>query len=253
MLTDTAALAVAWAAVRIACGPPTSPHLRLSTPARAGDVHQRLCAAVHHRLDRGRSRAAVLQPEPVDGAIILWIGSAGLAVNLLVFALLRRGDSHDMNIAAATLHVLSDMLGSVAAIVAALVILSTGWTPIDPLLSLGRVRADRAQCLVADPTLDSYPDGRLARRPRRRRTAQDAGAARTLDSRRAPRSLVAGRPARDPADHARVGPVDADHSAVLREAKTVLAEHYGITHATIQIEAEECVDEDCGPSDPLMK
>jgi cobalt-zinc-cadmium efflux system protein len=39
--------------------------------------------------------------------------------------------------------------------------------------------------------------------------------------------------------------IDADHSAVLREAKAVLADRYGIRHATIQIEPDDCVDEDC--------
>jgi cobalt-zinc-cadmium efflux system protein len=53
-----------------------------------------------------------------------------------VFAILNTGDRNNLNIRGAVLHVMGDMLGSVAAIVAAVVILWTGWLPIDPILSV---------------------------------------------------------------------------------------------------------------------
>jgi cobalt-zinc-cadmium efflux system protein len=59
----------------------------------------------------------------------------GLAINLLVAWLLSRGGKN-VNIRAALLHVVGDLLGSAAALIAGIVILTTGWTPIDPLLSL---------------------------------------------------------------------------------------------------------------------
>jgi len=58
------------------------------------------------------------------------------AINLLVFKILTGADQENLNIRGAVLHVLGDLLGSVAAIIAALVIIKTGWTPIDPLLSV---------------------------------------------------------------------------------------------------------------------
>ena len=67
---------------------------------------------------------------------MLAIAALGLLVNLAAFAILRRGDRENLNMQGAVLHVLGDLLGSVAAIVAALVIVWTGWAPIDPLLSL---------------------------------------------------------------------------------------------------------------------
>lgn len=73
------------------------------------------------------------QPPDVDGAIVLGIATAGLAVNLLALFLLRQ--HHDLNSRAAFWHVLGDALGSVAAIIAGAVILQSGWQPIDPLLS----------------------------------------------------------------------------------------------------------------------
>ena len=75
-------------------------------------------------------------PVTVLGAPMLWIAATGLGVNVLSFFVLRSGDRDNLNIRAAVLHVIGDLLGSVAAVVAALVILTTGWTPIDPLLSI---------------------------------------------------------------------------------------------------------------------
>ena len=74
-------------------------------------------------------------PTPVAGATVLGIASVGLAINLATaWVLSRASDSTGAH--SALLHVLSDALGSIAAIVAGAVILTTGWTPIDPLLSL---------------------------------------------------------------------------------------------------------------------
>jgi len=76
-------------------------------------------------------------PIPVLGGPMLAIAAVGLVVNIAAFALLRGGARHNIGIAGALVHVLGDLLGSVATIAAAGVILATGWTPIDPILSLG--------------------------------------------------------------------------------------------------------------------
>jgi cobalt-zinc-cadmium efflux system protein len=60
----------------------------------------------------------------------------GLVVNMVVFFVLSRGDKEHVNIRGAMVHVLGDLLGSVAAIAAAITIWLTGWMPIDPLLSV---------------------------------------------------------------------------------------------------------------------
>lgn len=76
-------------------------------------------------------------PEPVAGGLMTAIAVAGLLANLLCFFLLRHGDGEqNMNIRGAVLHVLGDLLGSVGAIIAALLIIWTGWTPFDPILSI---------------------------------------------------------------------------------------------------------------------
>jgi cobalt-zinc-cadmium efflux system protein len=59
----------------------------------------------------------------------------GLLVNIAVAWILMRGEK-SMNVRAALLHVMGDLAGSVAALLAGLIIYLTGWLPIDPLLSL---------------------------------------------------------------------------------------------------------------------
>lgn len=74
---------------------------------------------------------------PVMSEVMLAIAITGLIVNIAMFVLLQSGqDKEDLNLRGALLHVMGDLLGSVAAIIAAFVIGFTGWMPIDPLLSL---------------------------------------------------------------------------------------------------------------------
>ena len=77
-----------------------------------------------------------LDPTEVLGETMLVVAAAGLVVNLIAFAVLHGGDRENLNIRGAAIHVAGDLLGSVAAIAAALVIIYTGWTPIDPILSV---------------------------------------------------------------------------------------------------------------------
>ncbi|WUR11167.1 cation diffusion facilitator family transporter [[Empedobacter] haloabium] len=75
------------------------------------------------------------EPQPVAGGTVFVVAAIGLAVNLVVAWVLSK-DRDSMNTRAALVHVLGDMLGSVAALVAGAVIWYTGWMQIDPLLSL---------------------------------------------------------------------------------------------------------------------
>jgi cobalt-zinc-cadmium efflux system protein len=74
-------------------------------------------------------------PHPVTAGMVMGIAFIGLLVNIAVAWVLHRGEQ-SLNTRAALLHVLGDLLGSVAALVAGAVIWLTGWTLIDPLLSL---------------------------------------------------------------------------------------------------------------------
>jgi cobalt-zinc-cadmium efflux system protein len=136
MLTDSSALGLAAAAAWLARRPPSARH-------SYGLVRAEVLAAlfngllmlvligyiVHEAIDR------IGSPREVAGGTVIGVAVIGLAINLTVAWVLSRGEQ-TLNSRAALLHVLGDALGSVAAITAGIVIVTTGWTPIDPLLSL---------------------------------------------------------------------------------------------------------------------
>jgi cobalt-zinc-cadmium efflux system protein len=78
----------------------------------------------------------LLHPQPVAGGAVMVIAFVGLLVNILVAFILSRGE-RSLNTRAALLHVIGDLLGSVATLVSGAVIYFTNWTPVDPLLSIG--------------------------------------------------------------------------------------------------------------------
>lgn len=78
----------------------------------------------------------LLEPKPVLSGPMFVIAVLGLLVNIGAFLILRHGGGDSLNIRSAILHVLGDLLGSVAAIAAATVIYFTDWYPIDPILSV---------------------------------------------------------------------------------------------------------------------
>lgn len=78
----------------------------------------------------------LIAPVAVEGLVLSGIALIGLCANLAAFLLLHDGHEHDLNRRGAVAHVLSDLLGSVAALIAGLVIWQTGWYRADPLLSL---------------------------------------------------------------------------------------------------------------------
>jgi cobalt-zinc-cadmium efflux system protein len=136
MFTDAAALGLALFAQWIAQRPPSRRasygYARAEVLAAFINALALLALVVFIAIEAVRR---LLVPQPVAGGMVLAIAFVGLMANLgSAWILARAGSS--LNARSAMLHVLSDMLGSAAAIVAGAVILFTGWTPIDPILSL---------------------------------------------------------------------------------------------------------------------
>jgi cobalt-zinc-cadmium efflux system protein len=75
-------------------------------------------------------------PQQVEGTLMLSVAAAGLVVNIVAAFLLHSSSGHNLNLRGAYLHVLGDLLGSVGAIIAAVIILTTGWMPADPIISV---------------------------------------------------------------------------------------------------------------------
>ncbi|MBI4754913.1 MAG: cation transporter [Betaproteobacteria bacterium] len=136
MLTDSLALALAAVAAWLSRRPPSPRHSFglarvevLAALLNAGFMGALVTALAWSAIGR------LAQPRAVAGEAVTLVAAAGLAINLLVGWLLSRGEQ-TLNRRAALLHVVGDLLGSLAAMVAGVVISLTGWTPIDPLLSL---------------------------------------------------------------------------------------------------------------------
>jgi cobalt-zinc-cadmium efflux system protein len=136
MITDATALFLALAAQMIARRPPTE-------TSSYGDGRAEALAAFVNSLAMLAMVAWIAweaidrfqQPHRVQGITVMAVAAIGLAVNLVVAWLLSK-DQDNLNSKAALIHVLGDLLGSIAAIIAGAVVTFTGWTPIDPLLSL---------------------------------------------------------------------------------------------------------------------
>jgi cobalt-zinc-cadmium efflux system protein len=77
-----------------------------------------------------------LEPVHVLGGPMLLVAIAGLLSNIVAFLILNGGNRENLNMRSAWLHVLGDMLGFLIAIIAAGIIMMTGWSPVDPLLSI---------------------------------------------------------------------------------------------------------------------
>jgi cobalt-zinc-cadmium efflux system protein len=136
MVTDSLALGVAALAARVARREPS--HLHSYGLGRAEFVGALFNAVLMLAIVIAITVSAVnrlLTPHPVEGGAVTAVALLGLLLNIAVAWMLSRSEG-DLNTRAAMLHVLGDLLGSVAALIAGAVILFTGWTPIDPLLSL---------------------------------------------------------------------------------------------------------------------
>lgn len=136
MLTDSFALGLALAVARLVHRPASARHSygmgRAEVVGAFVNSLLMLALTIYIAVE---AVSRMLAPQPVNGMGVMVIALAGLAANLCAaWVLSQGGDS--LNSRAALLHVIGDLLGSVAAVVAGAVIRFTGWLPIDPLLSV---------------------------------------------------------------------------------------------------------------------
>jgi cobalt-zinc-cadmium efflux system protein len=78
----------------------------------------------------------LISPPEVNGPIVLIIAAIGLIANLMMMRTLHASKEHNLNIRAAYLHVIGDLLGSIGVILSGAVLWLTGWNPIDPIISI---------------------------------------------------------------------------------------------------------------------
>ena len=165
MATDAAGLALALAAVGLAQRPArgrrTFGWQRVEILAAVANGLLLLLVAVYVLVEAIRR---IGQPPEIGSGLMLVVASVGLVVNLGSLAVLHRGRDASLNVRGAYLEVLADSLGSVAVIVAAVVITTTGWTPADIVASavIGCLVVPRAWHLLRealDVLLEAAPRG----------------------------------------------------------------------------------------------
>ena len=183
------------------------------------------------------------EPEPILPGPALIIAAIGLIVNLIAFRLLHQGRGRSLNIRSAYLHVLGDILGSVAAIAAMVIVLLTGWLPADPLLSMVVVAilVRGAWRLLRDSghiLLEGVP-GHLDLNEIKQ--ALTHGVAEVLDVHHVHAwALTSERPLITL--HAAIIE-GSDTQRVVAAVKAVLLEEFGVDHSTVQVELGPCPDD----------
>ncbi len=185
----------------------------------------------------------MLSPAEVMGPMMLLVATVGLGVNIVAFVILHGGDKDNLNISGAALHVVGDLLGSVAAIVAALVIIYTGWTTIDPILSVAvaMLILRSAWALVgrsAHILLEGAPEwldvedmqGRIIRA-----VPSVSGVHHVHVWGLTPQDLMLTM-------HVSLAAEAPNPTDIIRSVKNLLRRDYGIGHCTIEVEIDDCAD-----------
>ena len=245
MLTDSMALALAVFAFVISARPPDSQrsfgYHRMQIIAAFVNGLTLLAIVAWILIEAVRR---LIAPPEVMGETMLYVAIAGLLVNIVSFAILHGGDQDNLNMRGAALHVLSDLLGSVAAIAAALVIIYTGWMPVDPLLSIVvALLILRSALFIVRRSghilLEGTPDWLNIDEMKERLTSAVPSVSDVhhvhvwgLTQERLMLTM-----------HVVLDDGEGDAAATIRSVKSILASDYGIHHSTIEIEMEVCADE----------
>jgi cobalt-zinc-cadmium efflux system protein len=185
----------------------------------------------------------LFDPQPILSGVMLVVAVVGLVANVVVLRTLHGHDPDDVNIAGASLHVLGDLLGSVAAVLAALAVRWAGWLWADPVLSIlvSLLILRSAWSLLRRSghiLLEGTPEGvSLVEVEKDLHQAHEE----ILDIHHVHVwQVTAG--SRIATLHAELRP-EADQTVVLTAIKIMLSERWKVDHATVQFESGRCPDE----------
>ncbi len=244
MLTDSAGLFLAWLAFRIARRPAdrrrTYGFDRMEVLVAFGNGLFLIVLSAIIFIEALRRLAS---PVEVEWLPMLVVATGGLLVNIAAFFILHGAERDNLNIRGAVLHVLGDLLGSVAAIGAALIIMATGWLPIDPILSvlvtvLILVSAWRLVRDSAHILLEGAPADISGAEIEPDITSNVAGVLNVHHvhvwsiSQQRPMVTL----------HACIAE-DASATAVTAQIKQRLRDRFGVDHATVEVEHGVCADD----------
>ena len=249
MLSDFGALALAWIGFRMARRPATATRTFgfRRFPVLAAFVNGLTLFAIAAWIVV-EAIMRLNNPHSIEPQLMLWVAVAGLAVNVASFAVLHGAERDNLNVRGALLHVAGDMLGSVAAIAAAGIIMATGWLPADPILSMlvaliilksaWSLTAESGHILLEGAPRNISLDNVTKDLAETVEGVTDIHHAHlwSLDGRRSMITL-----------HVRIRQ-DVARPAVVEKLKARLNTTHGIGHATIEVEVEgeDCAGGDCG-------
>ncbi|MDR2871251.1 MAG: cation diffusion facilitator family transporter [Xanthomonadaceae bacterium] len=245
MATDTLALVVALTAVRLSRRPPdarrTYGYVRFE--AFGALVNGGLLFVVAGYI-LWEAWARFRQPQEVASGVMLTIAVIGLVINLISMRLLYAASNESLNIKGAYLEVWSDMLGSLAVIVGAVIIRFTGWTWVDPVLAvlIGLWVLPRTWILVREAghvLMEGVPKGfDLPALQQALLTYPGVTGIHDLH--------VWSLASNTPAMTAHVVVDDRiDTDAACRGLRELLQQHFGIEHVALQMEYGHCGGESC--------
>ncbi len=246
MLSDGAALLLSWLAFKISDRQANHTHTfgwhRFQVLAAFVNGLSLLVIAVWIIVEAVQR---IVSPVVVMTLPMLVIATLGLIINIIVFKTLSGGDQENLNLKSAMIHVLGDMLGSVAAILAALLIWFFQWYMADPLLSLlVAVLIIRSGWIVVKKSAHILIEG----------TPNDIDMTTIRDQ------LIANIPAVIDAHHIHAWSLTNGFNMItlhvsvdeiikdedtLRQIKHYLESNFNIQHSTIQLEHMGCPDQSC--------
>ena len=136
-LSDVLGLAIAWGGAKLAARPPTK---RFTWGLRSSSILAAMANGLLLMVALGAIALEAVQriadPQPVAGPVMMAVAAVGIVINGVTALLFARGRKSDINIQGAFLHMVGDAAVSAAVVVAGLLILWTGVSLIDPVLSL---------------------------------------------------------------------------------------------------------------------
>ena len=238
MFSDVAALGLSLFAIWIAERPPTPQrtygYYRTEILAALVNGAALIAVSVYIFIEAYRR---LLQPPEVMGAVMMWIAMGGLVINLLGLWILRAGRDESLNVRGAWLHVLTDALGSVGAIIAGALIWAFGWNWVDAAISafIGLLVIYSAWRLVMESVhvlMESAPRG-IDVDEVRQTIAATPGVIGVHDLH--VWTITSGLDSLSA--HVVAGEAES-HADLLRRLRHALHERFGIDHITIQIEPD---------------
>jgi len=244
--TDVLALALTWWALRLTAQP--------ANPGKTYGYHRAgiLVALVNSTtlvlISLGIFYDAYrrfLNPPAVKADILIGVGAAAVVVNLVTALLVRRGSERDLSLRSAFLHLMGDVISTVGAVVAGIVIRFTGLNWIDPLVSVligflilwnaWGILHESLEILMEASPADIEMETLL-------------GDVRAVSGVRGVHDLHVWsitRGLRTLSAHLVTDDISISSGAAIQAAvSAMLAQKYGISHATLQLECEDCVPAD---------